>query len=702
MANSPETSTPNLPAESPFDRLAQNIWQVLYGLLAVGAGLIIVAIILWFTKGWQTFVLELWLAGMGMVFLGSAVAVYRWLTSPNKELPAADLLRFLLLAIGGLAGFLTALLGPVLAVWQYSDIFGGGIETWRQNTRTILLCGLPFFVGLLLMFGGLMLGRNFERTQAGLRRLLYGYNAILGGLLLFAVLALLNLLAYTHIAPFSALGSTLDWTSGHIYTLEEGSREIIAGLKEPTEIYIVLQRADPLTPDAELLMENSRAVNPSLRYSVVSPDTDEAAITRLLKTYNIPGPGILILYGAPGSQVSEFIRREDLITTIPDPKGGFGSEQELFQGEFALVKALEYLQSGKTHTRIYFTQGNGELDFRDSRNRERSMTQLISLLGKGNYDLFPLQFDKKALLDPKGLIDDKGKVVDMSNDADLVVIAGPTEELAPEAIKALENYVKPLPGKKPGKLLVFMDVVPDKTTGKMRKTAEDLLARFNVKAGDNIIISARLQNPRQVVAFPKPDSRNPIVRAFQTSTTTTRFAWSNVRTIEPGPPGPASTNAVESLMVAAPSFWIWAEDNLAADPGELQADLMKNPEKLESKLSREPLPVAVTVSQSSLPPGHPGMAPGANDKPVMAVFGTSSWISNQQVGAGENFNLFTSCVSWLRERQEIGKRPNPPKPPTYEWKGGPEAAQRMLWLPGSIMLLVILSLSIGVWIVRRR
>jgi hypothetical protein len=155
-------------------------------------------------------------------------------------------------------------------------------------------------------------------------------------------------------------------------------------------------------------------------------------------------------------------------------------------------------------------------------------------------------------------------------------------------------------------------------------------------------------------------------------------------------------------MVVAPNYYPWAEENLAADPGELRAELIKNPDKLESKLSRDLLSVAATVSQSSLPPGHPGLGGAGNDKPVMAVFGTSSWVSNSQVGAGENFNLFTSCVSWLRERQEIGKRPNPPKPPTYEWKGGPEAAQRMLWLPGSVMLLVILSLSIGVWIVRRR
>ena len=102
MANSPETPITNPPGESPFDRMAQNIWQVLYGLLGVGAALIITVITLWFTQGWRTFVLDLWLAGLGVVFLGSALAVYRWLYGANKELPAADLLRFLLLAIGGL------------------------------------------------------------------------------------------------------------------------------------------------------------------------------------------------------------------------------------------------------------------------------------------------------------------------------------------------------------------------------------------------------------------------------------------------------------------------------------------------------------------------------------------------------------------------------------------------------------------------
>ena len=60
-----------------------------------------------------------------------------------------------------------------------------------------------------------------------MRRLLYGYNAVLTTLLLGAILGLLNLLAYSHVGPFAYLERPLDWTSGGLYTLSDRTRAVL-------------------------------------------------------------------------------------------------------------------------------------------------------------------------------------------------------------------------------------------------------------------------------------------------------------------------------------------------------------------------------------------------------------------------------------------------------------------------------------------
>ncbi len=42
----------------------------------------------------------------------------------------------------------------------------------------------------------------------------------------------------------------------------------------------------------------------------------------------------------------------------------------------------------------------------------------------------------------------------------------------------------------------------------------------------------------------------------------------------------------------------------------------------------------------------------------MIVFGAGAWIENKSLGGGQGnslFDLFSSCLSWLRERSDIGK-----------------------------------------------
>jgi hypothetical protein len=237
---------------------------------------------------------------------------------------------------------------------------------------------------------------------------------------------------------------------------------------------------------------------------------------------------------------------------------------------------------------------------------------------------------------------------------------------------------------------------------------EDLVAQYGDTEGNSQIKSDGLQYSRQVVVLPHMDVSNPIPKTFLGPFgPTDLFVWYNVRPLHLSPPMPGRPYSTETLFDASPvgpdfRTLMWAEENLKSDPNELAADLRKNRERLGQRISRTPLPVAIAVSESdsgALPPGHP--ATGAQ-KPVMIVFGNANWVSNDEIQSKNKLNLFTVCVAWLRERPEIGTQPSPPKRPTYEFNVTEDQQARMGWLPGFLIVVTIISLSLGVWLVRRR
>ena len=83
-------------------------------------------------------------------------------------------------------------------------------------------------------------------------------------------------------------------------------------------------------------------------------------MNELAEKYKIPEPeGLLVLYGPEKDDLSDFIRRDEL-SNEGSVMGEGGASK--FNGEYALFKSLNLLASGKAKAKIYFLQGDGELD----------------------------------------------------------------------------------------------------------------------------------------------------------------------------------------------------------------------------------------------------------------------------------------------------------------------------------------------------
>jgi hypothetical protein len=613
----------------------------------------------------------------------------------------------MVLLIGGLLGVVLLLVGVVLAGnwWTYIT---GGIEEWHKHGWNILLIELCVFGGLALMFGVLQLVRSEERASASTRRMLYGYNAVLASLLLVTVLAHVNVLSYIQFSvwPFrylNALHGTYDWTQSTIFTLNPQSKELLEKLQKPVKVYVMLPLRDEfVSREVRTLMDNCRAVNNKIEVESLSPDLDQTRILELSKKYQIPErEGMLVVYGTEPDEKYEFIRYNDIFS-IKEP--GFQNPNEKrsiqFTGESALITKLEFLQGGKEKSVVYFTQDDGELDLNNQFD-EHGVGTLKGRLERLNYEVKPL---KLGTANPE-----------VPDDAAVVVVALDARRTLPfsdASLKALRDYMKPSdPKKKKGKLIILFDVIknPD---GSMEQTGlEKLVQEFGVQVGNERLVSAnpRLRDPLDVLVLADPNGHNPAVAVYRENGYS--FPMHEVRTVEAShTPGASPEYQVETILLAHPQSFMWKEANLNTDVVTEVQGLRKRDrlDELQKKISQEPLPVAVAVSEQG-----PAAAEDAGDphafmhrgeqQPRMIVFGDATWVDNKHMGDAGEFDLFTGSLAWLRERPDIGKLEPKERKPFFVKSGNAEQLSwYMFYLPAILVMVGIVGLGANIWVVRRR
>jgi hypothetical protein len=666
-----------------------------------------------------------WQAAFGPVFLWGCVltaealaaAVVNVSYTPEVEgrATSAEKARLVLLFLGGSVGLATAVLGAALPFTTFSEQLKGGLESWRANPKGLIWSSLALLGGLGLMFVSLQLGRGMERTSQSMRRLIYGYNAVLTGLLLLAVLALPNVLSYA--APFSGvMGATDDWTKSRVYTLQPATRTYLRELEAPVRVVLLLDPADPLYGEMNLLLDNVLAVtNKVSRDSVAvrrGPQGVDARLLHIMENYNIPNPyGVLVLVGEGKDEKHDFIPADDLA-------GGRGRSEEgsyFFTGEQAVLNSIKFLAEGKAV--IYFTQGSGEPGLAGGRPMMPGQPPQ-----EGGLSMLRRRLTQRKGFEVKELRAEPG-LKDVPEDASVVVVAGPTREMPKEMVQALERYLNrrenEKKGIKAGKLFVLVGPVAQRV-GESRtlvKTGlEGLLAKYSVKLGNDVIYNSLTNDPRflnVVEAVTDPESPNPVAKAFDPAHPVLRtlFTFYRARTVSPAPAGPGGSSGVEKLLVTNALRGYWAETDQNVSPVEKRNQLVRwlrsgRPEEIQKwrEVAGSQLSLGVTVTAGV--PGLPGdRAHAGLQKPRMVVIGNAWWITDRFLeGEPRSYDLFENCVAWLRERPTVGKTEPPeegPKKP-YKLEIPAENQTRMTWLPLVLMGLGVLGLGCGVWVVRRR
>jgi hypothetical protein len=655
--------------------------------LLVTAGLLLlIPILVGYFWRWEYLDVCLW--GGFLALVAAFTGLWQFIREPDRDVSNAEAGRLVVLVVGGLFGLATTILGGFLAYHWWTLAYAGGLELWRKQWLSIVLSQGAMIGGLVVMFISIQVARGQERTNPLLRLLLYGYNAVLSGLLLLYVLSAVNVLAYSRLGPFTLFEKNVDWTEGSLHTLEPASVGILRELNKPVKAYVILSSRREFKRDVEILMNNCRAVNPRFEVEYLSPHLNKDQVGELAKKYKLTaGEGILLVTGTEPNQDSEFIRMDEMVNDLD-------RNRSTFQGEFALMGKLNTLLEGKTKHVVYFTQGNGEPSL-DEAGKGLRLGVLRSRLEGSDYEVKELKVGPNLTKVP--------------DDTEVVIIVRPTLALPENALTALRNYLSSSGTEsKRGKLVVAFGVVTT-SDGEMVKTGlERILADFGVQVGNDRILNLRMGNPVECLVTGDPTSENPVAANFApTPPTPWSDAWADVRTIRPqerppmDPHGGAagSRYRAEGLLINVPLV-SWAETNLRANPRSLAADLRKPDRRqdLEAKVSTKPLPVAVAVNDTQTPGEH-------DPQPCLAVFGNAAWLDSAEMREGGDnlrFDLFRSTLAWLRGRKNVGKMPDPKPIKEYVPSVNPDTVWRMVWLPATLTVLGIIAVGGGIWLVRRR
>lgn len=623
---------------------------------------------------------------------------------------STDAVRFLVVAWGGGIGVATTLLGMGLPFLNYAEIFGGGLVEWRKHPKELLLTTTLLLGGIILAFLSLIAAKGTERESVTMRRILYGANTLITTVLLFAILGLINVLSFVNLGRFDFFNSTFDYTESSLYTLSSGTKDLLQSLDQPVLVYMMIPESTLIGGESKTLLDNCKALAPkdAFAWQSVSRDRDQSELSKLEKKFQIPDAlGFLVVYGAEGGkQQHDFIPYDKLYSTPQRSMNPADESSSNFSylGEDVLRKSIITLKEGKTESKLYFTSGNGELTIADTSSPSlEGIGMITEQLAKTNYKTETLVFDSKLTTIP--------------NDAEVVIIARPKTDPAPEAIQALREFLTRSVGGKKGKAVILLDTEKTRLGSKVTWTPlpnlKALLAEFQVQVGDNQLINARLRPSTNLFAKTNESSRNKVAMAFNQSIMT-NFMLDSARTVSPFPQNPSAPprtafQVEDVLLVPSGQLRVFTESDPSLDPGELVRDLLGRPEELVKRLSQPFYSVGVFVSDPGTGvenvPGHERMATDA--KPRLAVFGDASWISNKYFNSqyGENnYNLFYSTLSWLKDRADVGEKPKGSERKTYNLAmtaGSPEFS-RLKWMPLWLMLSSVGLLGGAVWVVRRR
>ncbi|UCE84636.1 MAG: Gldg family protein [Deltaproteobacteria bacterium] len=479
----------------------------------------------------------------------------------------------------------------------YSSLIGGfGLVfvVFGLLSVILLLFGAPtdlhwivlnFVLGIALLAVWLAtnLAQLRERMASGEARRVgtYGTSSVLTTVFAIAILGMLAFLSTRYHHRF-------DWSEAGVHSLSQQTQNVLENLEETLEIvgfYAAVQAAP-----VRALLDRYRYASDRVEVEIVDPTARPDLAERYGYSRESLGRGLLrIAIGAESVEVDE------------------PSEERITNAILQLTRTQE--------KKVYFLTGHNERPIvAEGEGGATSLQVAATALRNENYRV------EELLLPTAGAVPD---------DADVVIIAGPTRPFLDKEHDALRAYVE-----RGGSLLVMLEP-------RARTDLYEDLETWGVDVGNDVVIAPRSSYfGRAEMPVARQFGDHPITRDLREAA-----LFFVARTVQAGD---ASEAAFTELVLTGSDSW--AETNL--ELWVATSRVGQDPE--EDRAGPLAIGVAGALEFDVAPASREADDAEAGDEGAedrvearLVVFGDSDFASDQLIEGGSNRDLFVNSVNWL-------------------------------------------------------
>jgi ABC-type uncharacterized transport system involved in gliding motility auxiliary subunit len=483
-----------------------------------------------------------------------------------------------------------------------------------------------------------------------------GWHSIVKLILAALILAMINYVGFKHYTH-------KDLSESQFYTLSPKTLDVLKKLDSPITVYTFLdeQNVGQSEEITNLLKEYQQAAGKNIVVEKIDPAYDITRAAELQKELHFDGNDHLVIFKYK-DRAPQFVKQEDLFEINP-MSGQVGA----FKGEQQLTAAIVGLVEGKP-SKVYFTEGHGEHPIQDM-NSPQGYGLTGQNLKNDNVEVENLNLAQKG---------------DVPDDADAVVIAGPSISFSPIEAEALDAYLQ-----KNGKLFVLLD--PYVTLG-----LDDLLKKYGVKYDDDLVLYRGTTTTGAQMTMPLAAIYQG---GFSAQPITAKFAQANLQlliydarsiTLLPDEKG-QSNPKTQFLLQTDADAWGWISKNgpPPADPKQLTFN----------KITDIAGPATIAAQYDGGTTTDPATKATMFATRIVAV-GASKFLENdvaEPVGA----NFFTNSLDWLVKKDAVLDI-SPKTPQQYGISLNPISYRTVVWCAAFFIPGAALVLGIFTWFSRRK
>ncbi len=522
--------------------------------------------------------------------------------------------------IGGLA--LIAAITTIFALM----IYGSRTSAARISGSVTIIATITF-----LVTGGLQQLQFFRSRQ-----FTRGSASSLYTLAIIGTLVLVNVVA-------AQTSWRWDMTAASEHSLSEQTQTVLRDLDQDIEILAFFPEGSGIGYEVEDLLTEYAYLSPRISIRFVDPERQPG----LAREYDVSRAYTTVLESGgqrrtiSGYNLYDFASQDD-------------PSQAMFRGEQAFTRAIIDLTQS-VGANVYFMTGHGEADLYEE------YSVLRAYLGGEGY--------RAAGWNP-------GRDGPIPEDADLIVIAGPTRDLHPQEAADLMQYADA-----GGRLLILADTMPGSNRQFVNLAA--LVEHLGVQMRPDVVMDpARGYYMDPMSPVPRMDY-HPVTKKLIDHGLLVVLPRARSFVVVEDPPDDLS---IQRLLFSSPDSW-----------GEI--DPADEDERFEE--AQGPLALAYAVARSADDAGEPPTeGTEISETPMAVIIGDADFISNEVFGFQGNSDLFMNSVQWLLDQTDlISIRP---KEPVMRQIFISPTEGRMIFYGSTLGLpLIILVIGMTVWLRRR-